>query len=127
MCTPSTSPLGTMTAPAPAPAPGPGTVSVSGDLADVTTVQEGPRVKVEVSLSDIACALIAKELLSAPFLKVTEGAWDMPCLCSKGVSSRMKRVGDRDFISQADTLGNPYPVQAHAACELPCQAARLTD
>ena len=40
--------LGTMTAPA--PAHGPGTVSVSGDLADVTTVQEGPRVKVEVSL-----------------------------------------------------------------------------
>ena len=40
--------LGTMTAPAPAPAPGPGTLSVSGDLGDVTTVQEGPRVKVEV-------------------------------------------------------------------------------
>ena len=42
--------LGTMTAPAPAPAPSPGTLSVSGDLGDVTTVQEGPRVKVEVSL-----------------------------------------------------------------------------
>ena len=40
--------LGTMTAPA--PAPGPGTLSVSGELGDVTTVQEGPRVKVDVSL-----------------------------------------------------------------------------
>ena len=38
--------LGTMTA----PAPGPGTLSMSGDLGDVTTVQEGPHVKVEVSL-----------------------------------------------------------------------------
>ena len=88
--------LGTMTAPAPAPAPGPGSLSVSGDLGDVTTVQEGPHVKVDVSCLDICLCTDRKGIALSTFPEGYRRGLGHAIVCvarASPIDQECKRVG----------------------------------